>query len=350
MIKNIVSLENPKHCNRIDLYDFLRGMAMLLVLLQHAVIPGWRYLCVFHMPLFFFLSGLVSGYKKMPPFGRYVRLRFKRLIIPYFAFGVIDVVLHTLLDMFYYHQGYSILGGLCGILTGQREFGGGVGIYWFLITMFVADLLIYPINKYVVNCNPVKWGGVFVLLMLSYCSSHWFDLSLFTLDKSFMAAAFILVGSLCKQQAKYLEDTSFRWVEALLILLGITGVIVSRQMNEQTVLMYINQYGNYLWFAIGAISGILATLLIGKYLFLTIKNRKGILYRLLMWMGYNSLVLFPVHLQIKMYVGKVIYAQVGTGNFYHISILITMLFLGVPICNFISHYLPWLLGMKFSQR
>ena len=159
LLNNIFSLQYPKLENRIDLYDFLRGFAMMLVLLQHAVVPGWRYLCVFHMPLFFFLSGLLSGNRALPSFGKYVCSRFKRLMIPYFVFGVIDVVLHTLLDLMYYHNDYSLMGGLVGVLTGQIKYGGGVGIYWFLMTMFVADLLIYPVNKHLSNCVSIKWGG-----------------------------------------------------------------------------------------------------------------------------------------------------------------------------------------------
>ncbi len=158
---SMYSLAYPQKEGRIDLYDFLRGFAMLLVLMQHAVVPGWRYLLVFHMPFFFFLSGWVSGNKKQMPFGQYVWSRFKRLMIPYFAFGVIDVLIHTVLDAVIYHQGYSLFYGLVGVLTGQLEPWGGIGIYWFLYTIFVADLLIYPIKKYVTRCVSVKWGGYF---------------------------------------------------------------------------------------------------------------------------------------------------------------------------------------------
>lgn len=322
---------------------------MMLVLLQHAVVPGWRYLCVFHMPLFFFLSGLLSGNRALPSFGKYVCSRFKRLMIPYFVFGVIDVVLHTLLDLMYYHNDYSLMGGLVGVLTGQIKYGGGVGIYWFLMTMFVADLLIYPVNKHLSNCVSIKWGGVFVFLLLSYCSSHWFDLSFITFDKSFMAAAFILIGGLCKPLANKLEDTNFRWFEPILTLVGIIGVVVSRRLNEQTVLMYINQYGNYLWFFVGAVSGTLTSMLIGKYLFLVLKNKEGFIYRILMWMGFNSLVLFPVHLQIKVYIGRFIpFFAVGR-NFYWILLLSVMLLIGIPVCNFINGYLPFMLGKAGSN-
>lgn len=188
---------------------------MFLVLMQHAVIPGWRYLLVFHLPLFFFLSGLVSGNKELPPFGQYVWSRFKRLMIPYFAFGVVDVIIHFILDAAVYHQGYSVLYGLIGIITCQLEPWGGIGVYWFLYTIFVAELLLYPINKFLTGCVSAKWGGEILMLLLSYCSTHWIDLSLFSFDKAFMAAAFILFDNICKPLACRLEELRFKWTQLI---------------------------------------------------------------------------------------------------------------------------------------
>lgn len=172
-VSNIVTLKYPQKANRIELYDYLRGIAMLLVLLQHAVMPGWEYLCVFHMPLFFFLSGVVTANKNLPKFTRYAKSRFLRLIIPYLVFGVFDVTVHTLLDSFYLHRGYNFLGGLLGVLTGQFEFGEGIGVYWFLMTMYVADLMVYPIVNYVRGHKIAIVGGgnfVFNSLLLNHPS------------------------------------------------------------------------------------------------------------------------------------------------------------------------------------
>lgn len=344
LISNIFNLKYPKLKGRIDLYDFLRGLAMFLVLAQHAVAPGWKYLLVFHMPLFFFLSGLVSANKELPTFDKYIWLRFKRLMIPYFVFGFFDIIVHYCLEIAVNHHGYSVLRGIIGVLTCQIEPWGGIGVYWFLFTIFVADLLLYPLRKCVSGYKSVCClGGVIVFLSLSYCSTRWFNLSLFSLDRSFMAAAFILIGILCKPLAKSLEIEEFKWLHIVLIVICFMGVYVSKQMNPQSVLMYINQYGSFPWFLLGATSGIGATMLLGKYLFQLFKKRKGFVYELLMWIGFNSLVLFPVHLQIKVYIGS-IYTHLGIGQYYWMIVLPTMLIIGVPVCNFITYYLPWILG------
>ena len=51
---------------------------MMLVLLHHCGVPGKEYILAFHMPFFFFLSGMVSGNKELPSFGDYLKTRFKR--------------------------------------------------------------------------------------------------------------------------------------------------------------------------------------------------------------------------------------------------------------------------------
>jgi fucose 4-O-acetylase-like acetyltransferase len=351
LLGNIFTLSYPMGNNRIALYDFIRGIAMLFVLLHHAVMPAWRYLVVFHMPLFFFLSGFVSSKKELPTFDRYCMTRFKRLMIPYFAFGMVDIITHTCLDILIYHQGYSTFRGIIGLLTCQLEPWGGIGIYWFLYTIFVADLFIYPLNKYTKNNFMAKFLATIIMLFLSYCSSHWIDLSLFSLDKAFMAAAFILIGGLCKPFSEVLMEQRFKWSHIVLIIIGLLGVYISKLMNPQLVLMYINQYGDYFWFLVGATAGIVASVLIGKYLFMLLRKNEGFVYRLFMWMGFNSLVLFPVHLLIKEYFG-VSLRSLGLllGISHWMLLFLSFIIIGIPMSNFISNYVPWLLGQRKVAR
>lgn len=77
------------------------------------------------------------------------------------------------------------------------------------------------------------------------------------------------------------------------------------------------------------------------------KDSNSFIYRLLMWMGFNSLVLFPVHFMIRTYLG-VFYSRLGIGSWYWIVVLPSMVVASVPLCNLITNYTPWILG-KFSK-
>lgn len=334
------SLSYPSSKDRIALYDFLRGFAMILVLLQHAVMPGWKYLCAFHMALFFYLSGLVSGGKELPSFGKYFRSKFMRLMIPYFAFGVFDVLWYSVFFAVT-HKEYSVLKGIIGVFAGQFEPWGGIGVYWFLYALFVAYMIVWPVKKLAKDCRLAQWGGVLLFFGLSYFTTYTKSASLFCIDKALFAAAFIMIGDLSKSLVNSIIELKPKILDFILLNLGIIGLWLAMKYNDQTVLVYVNQFGDYGWMVVGAFSGIITTLVIGKYLFMLLEGRYSFIYNLVMWVGFNSLVLFPVHLEIKNTIGKLM-GHFGIGYWW--LVFAAMLMMGIPICNFITHYLPWFLG------
>lgn len=341
-INKVFTLDYLKGTNRIDLYDFLRGVAMIIVMMQHASFPGRQFLLTFHMPLFFFLSGMVISGRELPSFGKYALNKFKRLMIPYFTFGFLTIAInYCCLTVF--GKEYDILMAAAGIITGQYGFVSDTysGIYWFLFVMFIADLIIYPINKYHRYNQIAILGGALFFLVLSYMTTHLFEIPMFTIDKAFMGATFILLGELCKPYTKYMHEAKFGWKEVLIIFLAISGVLISKIMNDEKVLMYLNQYGNYGWFMLGAVSGIVAVILISKNLYDCWSKNKRWYYNLVVWVGFNSLIMFPVHLMIKEYLGTFVSHASGS----YILQFILMFVVGIPLCNFIINYMPWMLGM-----
>ncbi len=89
-----------------------------------------------------------------------------------------------------------------------------------------------------------------------------------------------------------------------------------------------------------AISGSVIAFIVSKYLFFLL-NKITIINDLFFWYGINSLAVFPIHLTIKVF-SKPLLAIVGLNNW--ICILILMFVLTIPIVNFISNYLPFMLG------
>lgn len=343
LYSNVFTLEYTKGTNRIDLFDFLRGVAMIIVMMQHSNFPfGW-YLLPFHMPLFFFLSGMVVGGREMPSLGKYAWSKFKRLMIPYFAFGLLTILINWIY-LSVAGEEYNILLATLGIITGQYGFvpPEHSGLYWFLFVMFVSDLMVFPINKCFRNSIVAKVGGAFLFLALSYLTTHFYPIPIFTIEKSFMGAAFILLGEICKPCTKYLNAAKFGWKESFVIILAILGVVVSERMNDNKILMYLNQFGNYGWFLLGAVLGIIAVILISKNVYVRLSKNKSWLHNLVMWVGFNSLVMFPVHLMIADYFLKSEIFYPVPGKFLLRFLL--MFIVGIPLCNLITNYMPWMLG------
>lgn len=184
-------------------------------------------------------------------------------------------------------------------------------------------------------------------------TTHVYPIPIFMIQQSFMAATFLLLGGACKKYLNCLEDGKFHWWGLVIILAGCAGVILSYSMNDDRVLMLFNQYSNYGWFFLGAFAGIAASLAMGKYLYLvfsTIGVSNAVMrfsYGLMMWIGFNSLVLFPVHLIVNHYF-SILYKSLGINHFP--LRFAAMLIVGIPVCNVITNYLPWMLGQSRTLK
>ena len=73
--------------------DIAKGIGIVLVVLGHVLINSDinRLIYLFHMPLFFFISGIIfySTYNKDIKFKDYLLKKIKSILIPYFVFSII---------------------------------------------------------------------------------------------------------------------------------------------------------------------------------------------------------------------------------------------------------------------
>lgn len=145
----IFSIRNEQQENRVELLDFLRGAAMLLVLLHHSDAPFGAWLLAFHMPLMFVLSGYTMfRHQKKWKFWDYFKNRVMRLVVPYFLFEG--------LNLFVWCTSLILQGGwqdlseaVTTIVTcvNTDAYTGYYGRLWFWPCMFVSDILFYFITK-----------------------------------------------------------------------------------------------------------------------------------------------------------------------------------------------------------
>ena len=115
---------------RVEYLDYVRGMAILLVVLGHMynVEDPIRILIYsFHMPLFFIISGFFA--KNDIGLLELIKKKFKVLMIPYFAFGGVIMLIMYATNGF--DEEFAIY---------IRHFITGVGrdALWFLVCLFLA--------------------------------------------------------------------------------------------------------------------------------------------------------------------------------------------------------------------
>ncbi|WP_155806695.1 acyltransferase family protein, partial [Photorhabdus temperata] len=77
--------------NRYISLDILKIIGILAVVIGHTINPYNNYIYLWHMPLFFFLSGLTFNYKFLKSTD--IIKDAKRLLIPYFIFSILALII-----------------------------------------------------------------------------------------------------------------------------------------------------------------------------------------------------------------------------------------------------------------
>lgn len=151
--------------------DFLKGLAAILVVLGHIIQVGdlyfdsnpvFKIIYSFHMPLFMFLSGLVSFYTfRKQRNWLYILKRFVQLIIPFLVWGFLSVSLKAILS--------TIKGEDFSFFDNLKEFvlvpEHGL---WFLYVLFIFNFLHFLINLLILKSNNYIFKKVvFIFVCLS---------------------------------------------------------------------------------------------------------------------------------------------------------------------------------------
>lgn len=95
---------NKTSNRRLDYIDEIRGIAIILVVIGHAIqvlyAPGvfdenmlFKIIYSFHMPLFMCISGYVSGYHQQPLSAKSLCLRLKSLMVPFMVWAFINSII-----------------------------------------------------------------------------------------------------------------------------------------------------------------------------------------------------------------------------------------------------------------
>lgn len=152
--------------------DLAKGIGIFLVIAGHGLFPFHYAIDVFHMPLFFFISGITFGIpENMPGF---VLKKINRIAVPWIFFSLAGSIVMQFLPP-----------------VGGGPFNGPL---WFLQTLFVAVIL------YAVLLRNLSRRGVHVAVLAfsvaAYALSFHPELDVypFSLTRAFAATVFVHLG------------------------------------------------------------------------------------------------------------------------------------------------------------
>lgn len=184
-----------------------KAFGIIFMVMAHCGVPYVsKFIYMFHMPLFFILSGYCFKDKYLSDIKTFTLRKIRSLYFPFVKYGLIFLVLHNIFYyMNIYNDQYGWLNSVSHIyslketiyyaifrtmlFTGSEQLLGG---YWFLPQLFWASLLGWIVIKFL-RYNII---GVVILLLISM----FFKLANFTVPYTtisgltFMSSAFYVAG------------------------------------------------------------------------------------------------------------------------------------------------------------
>lgn len=371
------SKEQSQNGKRITYLDMVRGIAIFLVVAGHSGLigPEWNiWLSTFHLPAFFFVSGMLMQVKKEDRQGFVKTLKHKiiGIMVPYFWFSF-----------------GSLLVDLLQVLRGSFTFDimkahfiqtitlQGYSVLWFLPVLFLAELLMLLLFK-IIRIIRVKEKycsltaficcvGFAVAAYYSYCNVVTVHLSGFAVEeirilmKAVIATGFIAGGhyagycfsALEKRNKKKAKKKGLRGFLAKFsivgILVGFCFAVINLSVVPYIQLMDFNNIniGNPLLYLVLGTTGTLGVLLICR----SIPN-----IPLITFYGQNSLIVMCTHLNFYvlnagMIIGRDVFVPLPgpDGLQFMISSLICAMILEIPVILIIRICFPFVLGRKHTK-
>lgn len=131
-----------RRSRRLPELDVAKGLAMFLVVFGHILkfkSPVFNWIFSFHMPLFFFLTGMTFRPEKYKSLGQAVKNKLRTRLFPYFAITFAGFVICLIRPSY---RIYMVMTGVKNELLSIFYYAQPAGLYvgqvWFLAVLFFA--------------------------------------------------------------------------------------------------------------------------------------------------------------------------------------------------------------------
>lgn len=305
--------------NKVLWIDLMKGLGMITVVAGH-VYGGEisRNIFIFHMPLFFFISGYL--FKPTLEYKKYFTKKIVHLLIPYFSF---------LIPLYVFIMGFPSLDSkeitiyFARPIIGGRFLAGSFGVFWFVTCLFLTQQLM----NYLINTINSKKLLLLIIsmLVLSYSNTYIFpEIWLpWNANVIFASAPIFYIGYIYKVR-------TFKMNNILLVILGVAVILLSFAYPEN---VYDMKYAKYGIPIITLISSLILILSV-KFISVKLSNYK-LSFRVLSEIGKASMVIMYLHQPIQI----LIHSKFSTDQ--------TIRFLTVTILSYIFYLV--LAQLKFGR-
>ncbi len=337
--------------------DYAKTIGIFLVVFIHAISVNFSNITfstntlnfitlgnLFHMPLFFFISGYL--YKNITP---KVALKkyFKRLIIPYLFFSFIGIILFI-----QYNNSYTDLGTLIsmifnmliGVILSDPTIKAPNGPIWFLLALFIVIILFSLFKTHLKDDKKIL--GIIIGINVLLYTLHILKINLyFSFDSALLGISFFYAGYLFKKYdlIQYFKNNYVNTT------LAVTLFIISylEYVYGGSLGIRIGSWeGNFILAYLGAFAGIAMIIAISSIL-AKFKNK------MIFLISINTLTIMGLD-QILRHYFTLWSRDLGIKDIYPLFnafvMAILVIVLAVIIAQVLNKYAPVLIGNKRNYK
>lgn len=340
---------------RNHIIDIAKGIGIILVVFGHVINSNVdifgknvnNMIYIFHMPLFFLISGYLTKYEKNIDSKNYIKKKAKGILLPFFNFSLFWFFYWFIIERRFRNQmAAPTIKIFINIFLGtiNEKYLLPNIVLWFLPCLFISEVMYYIIRK--INNYYLQNVLVIILFIFGIILCKYNIILPFGLETAFVSIIFLLIGNYFSVNENKIKNRKYLVITLFIIFYTISF------MNNGDISMLGHNYGNPVLFLLGAISGSGIVYYLAKLI-----NKNIMLSKLISFYGVNSLTIMLCHDPIKRVIAKILSIILKTSdelirnNFFG-SLLLTIciLLIMIPIIIIINNYLPFIIGKIKKQK
>ncbi len=251
--------------------DVLKGIGIICVIWAHLRGYFAMEIYIFHMPLFFFLSGMFYRRKK-----GFVWSRFRSLVIPFLLYSVAFGLVFWLQGGIWFKRVHRMSLMFPSAIVGPA---------WFLLALFNISVVYYLLDR-LIRRSWLLLAATFAIALVFY---FWHVNLPLDLRQSFYALPFYSMGRFLKERGAT-DFTRSGWLLGGLLLMFAVTVAYCRVNHFRFDVLCASLPKNPVLFYGGALSAILLLLNVRSF------AKPGWVNRLLASFGRHSLAIMALHM------------------------------------------------------
>jgi len=295
----IIIVEIQKRTNYMDI---MKGLAIITVVMGHCGATGCHIIVLFHMALFFFISGYFYKEKYSESPLNLLKKRLISLYLPFIKYEILFLILHNLFCKigFYSTQANVVqneytISNIINNVVHILLFDGTevlVSPLWFLASLFIVTMLFCLISFLTKNIKFKELIRGLVIITLFIVGNYLTNInlniknSLFAqeiFNAAFVALLFFYIGFIYRKIERRIPMNILIAIESYIILYvcAESGFVID---------MRINYYPSIVMFLINSILGIYLMVYLSKKI-----DKVRFEFNLLKYIGRNTIIIMALH-------------------------------------------------------